>query len=84
MIYVCKNAYESVLSEIKSIAGTKVSLSVVELSLNILVQLPADLQDAMRHLIGKPSIIVESLLMNCHIDIYAEHLKSIEAIIIVK
>ena len=76
MIYVCKNAYEeSVLAEIESIAGTKVSLSVIELSLNILVQLPADLQDAMRHLIGKPSIIVESLLMGCHIDIAAELLK---------
>ena len=76
MIYVCKNANEeSELSEIESIAGTKVSLSVIELSLNILVQLPNDLQDAMRHLIGKPSVIVESLLMGCHIDIAAELLK---------
>eukprot|EP00943_MAST-04B_sp_MAST-4B-sp1_P005186 g5186.t1 len=76
MIYVCSNATEDTeVAKIEQIVGTQASLSVIELSLNILVQLPNNLQDAMRHLIGKPSIIVESLLMGSHISIVAELLK---------
>lgn len=76
MIYVCSNATGGdEVAKIESIAGTQVSLSVIELSLNILVKLPNHLQDTMRHLIGKPSIIVESLLMGSHISIVAKLLK---------
>ena len=76
MIYVCSNATGGdEVAKIESIAGTQVSLSVIELSLNILVKLPNHLQDTMRHLIGKPSIIVESLLMGSHISIVARLLK---------
>merc|ERR1711871_1773680 len=44
-------------------------LAVKELSLNILVRLPAELQTTLRHLIGFPNLLVEALLMEQKTDL---------------
>eukprot|EP00945_MAST-04E_sp_MAST-4E-sp1_P004972 g4972.t1 len=69
LIRLLEKADSDSVEDFKDGAITIESLSVVELSLNILVRLPHDLQRNMRHLIGKPSLLVESLLMDCHISL---------------
>eukprot|EP00941_MAST-03F_sp_MAST-3F-sp1_P002465 g2465.t1 len=47
-------------------------ISILELSLQILLRLPKDLQEKLRHLESKPSLIVESLLLMEKISLVAE------------
>ena len=68
LINVSENIGDSKVAELQSVLAVD-SLSVVELSLNILVRLPRNLSHRLHHLIGKPTLIVESLLMSCHISL---------------